>query len=133
MENNILMSCSVFWWRIAFLVYAAFATFFLLAPHPLQMLGLMQYSHSLSAGRGQHVAIFAGLTLCALLARWPRGRTALWGTLVAYAMATEAIQTFIPPRHGEWGDVAENLLGIAVGIVVYEGMRRLTRRGAETP
>jgi len=72
------------------------------------------------------MAIFFGLTLCALLARWPLRRMAMVAMLVGYAAITEALQAFIPYRQSDWLDLAENLAGLALGIAVYAVVSRLT-------
>ncbi len=97
------------------------------------MLGLAKYSESLSAGRGQHVGIFLGLTLFALFAHWPLRRTTLVGMLVGYAALTEAIQAFIPPRQSDWQDLAENLMGLVLGIALYSVGIYWIRRGGSEP
>lgn len=116
------------WWRLAFIAYAAFVSFLLLTPHPLQVLGLAKYSDSLSTGRGQHAIIFAGLALFGAGSRWPISRTSLVSLLAGYAVVTEGLQAFIPARNPDWADVAENLVGIAVGLAVCAVWMRIERR-----
>ncbi len=72
-----------------------------------------------------HVPGFALLALLwaeDLLARdWPRGRrlaaVAIGGALVA--AATEGLQTLIPGRYADLGDMLRNALGIALGLAVH--------------
>jgi VanZ family protein len=113
------------WCRVAFVAFAGFATFLLLAAHPFDLLGLAGYSATLSAGRGQHVLLFAVLAFLGVASRWPFPRTALACLLAGYALATEGLQAFVPPRTPELADVAENLLGIAAGFALYAACVRI--------
>jgi|GEM_PF-5021907 len=79
------------------------------------------------------MAMFFGLTLCALLAQWTHRRTAMAAMLVGYAAITEAIQAFIPYRQSDWHDLVENLAGLALGIAVYAVVGRLTQGESVKP
>jgi VanZ family protein len=39
--------------------------------------------------------------------------------LLAYALATETLQWWVPPRTVQWSDYLENVLGIAAGWCLY--------------
>jgi hypothetical protein len=113
------------WCRVAFVVFAGFVTFLLLAAHPLELLGLSGYSGPLSSGLGQHVVLFTALSFLGVASRWPFPRTTLACLLAGYALATEGLQAFIPPRTPELADVAENVLGIAAGFAIYAACTRI--------
>lgn len=73
-------------------------------------------------------ALLAVLWLEDLLARgWPRRRrlaaVAALGLLLA--MGTEALQSLVPGRYADVGDMARNLLGVAGGLVVHWRWPRL--------
>ncbi len=71
--------------------------------------------------------VFAGLALFGVASRWPISRTTLACLLAGYAVVTEGLQAFIPSRTPERADIVENLLGIAVGFVIYAAWARIQR------
>jgi len=81
----------------------------------------------------QHVAAFAALTLAACLAYpWPARSglprdAVLAAALMAYGVAIEVIQLFIPGRNGSLADVLADALGVALGLLLARLWRR--RRG----
>lgn len=109
--------------RIAFLAYTGLVTVLLLAPDPLNLLGLSGHATLLPRDRGGHLLLFLAFSLLAAASRWPVSRAGLASALVGYALATEALQGFIPQRTADWADLLENLLGIAVGLGICWGVR----------
>ena len=73
----------------------------------------------LSWGKIGHSAAYATLALLVPLLPVARnGRFALWGVLVAHACTTELVQTLVPTRSGAFSDVAIDLAGFAVGVLL---------------
>ena len=73
------------------------------------------------SGVAAHAAAFAYLAVALFLAHFRTGpvvAVALW--MLAFGVAIEVGQTFIPGRHGELLDVAIDALGIAVGCAGYQ-------------
>ena len=104
--------------RLACAVYLAVLTVLLLVPDPAALLGIDQ-TPGPSGGRGVHVLLFTLLAFLVCASRWPVRRRLLVGLLVTYAVATEALQWFIPLRSVELPDLLENLLGLAVGTAIW--------------
>ena len=75
-----------------------------------------------------HVVLFAWLSLlaCCLWPRTPWWRIAL--PLLGLAVATEILQWLVPGRTPRWGDVVDDLLGIACGLVLAVPIRWMLRR-----
>ena len=74
-----------------------------------------------------HVTVFAllGVTLMHALSRIVQhSATLTFLALTALAFLGEWQQEFIPGRGWEGGDLAENILGAAFGIVIYRGWSR---------
>ena len=79
-----------------------------------------------------HASIFMVLALTGVLARVRWGR--LTTGLFAYASVTEILQAVLPiHRSGDWHDVLADTVGIAVGLVIAAGLRRVARAGAARP
>ncbi|MCR4415713.1 MAG: VanZ family protein [Thermoguttaceae bacterium] len=69
---------------------------------------------------GVHFLLFGGLAVLVFAARWPRPVAPGWLLgLLAYALATETLQWWVPPRTVQWSDYLENVLGIAAGWCLY--------------
>jgi|GEM_PF-5597153 len=72
-----------------------------------------------------HVPAFALLSMLWLEYAAQRGRTAfkrallIGGIALVLALSTEALQAFVPGRYPDVGDVARNLLGLAVGLLAH--------------
>jgi VanZ family protein len=113
-------------WHILATLYLACLSWMLLTPDPWILLGdtgdrLAEQVERTLADHFQHAAAFALLAILAQLAlrdtragRFPI-RTAM---LLAYASTTEAAQSLIPNRHFEWSDLAANLAGLVVGMLL---------------
>ncbi len=110
----------------ACILYWCVLTFLLLTPNPLGWIGLSRLPGPLASGLGVHFLLFSALAVLAFAAQWPRraGRTLLIA-LLAYALASETLQWFVPRRVVEWSDYLENFLGVAAGWLLYTLAQRL--------
>lgn len=79
--------------------------------------------------KANHLLAFALLALLADGAFGPAGRARLASAvgLALYGAAIEALQSQLPPRSAEWADWLADLLGIAAGLALAVGARRLSR------
>ncbi len=126
--------------RLACLAYLLLLTALLLASDPLWLVRV----HGETPGLVRtlqpvvHLLGFFGLSVLALMARWPVPRWAVAGLLTVYAGLTEVLQELFPPRTAEWADWFQNLAGIAAGTLACWGAaaaisavarRRAARRG----
>jgi hypothetical protein len=66
-----------------------------------------------------HLLAFTVLAVLAMWARWPAPRWAIIVLLAAYGGMTEIVQGFLPPRTPAWADWRQDLMGIALGAVLY--------------
>ncbi len=75
-----------------------------------------------------HVLLFAWVTLCM---RWLFPRLRWWQValcMLALAAATELLQFFAPGREPKIADVVDDLVGVAVGILLAAVIRSLPQR-----
>lgn len=108
--------------------YWGLLTVLLLAPHPATLLGFRRLPTFPWGDVGTHLIAFTVLTLVVLGSQWPRWPAwRLLLALVAYGLAAETLQWFVPPRAVELLDYAENLLGVGVGMGMYCLARRALR------
>jgi hypothetical protein len=122
---------------LAFLGYGILLTVLLLVPYPAAVVGLAERPHFPWGETGIHTICFTILSVLAHAA-W-RPKRAAWplliGLLAVYGVSTELLQHFFPPRSVRLADATENLIGVAVGAMIYVGIRRWlgprTRRLAE--
>lgn len=110
------------WFRWAGIAYCGLLTFALLVPDPAAAFGLRARGAEIPQ-RGVHLTAFFALGIVASGAQWPRRRTARAAMLVVYALLTESLQYFVPPRTVELLDYAENLLGIGIALLVAHWLR----------
>ena len=103
---GVRVACAAFWLLL---------TCLLLVPDPRALLGIERWADRLPDPKAAHVLCFSLLAILAHLSRFPLSRLALLGTLAAYAIAAEALQSFVPPRTASVGDVVWNLSGLAIG------------------
>jgi VanZ family protein len=79
--------------------------------------------------KGLHALSFAFLTILSFVAfRRTTALLAALGCVLVVGLASEALQSLVPGRTGSLEDVAANLIGMAIGIVVGLLMVRLIRR-----
>jgi VanZ family protein len=119
MRTVILLVCLAYW---------LFLTALLLTPDPAALVGLQTAPRFPWGDIGIHFTAFTVLTVMVHATRWPRRPGwVVVALLVLYALATESIQAFIPPRTVELLDYTENLLGVAAGSGVYWLAGRVAR------
>lgn len=70
-----------------------------------------------------HFLVFALLVVLVLASRLPLGRSLLAGLLVAYATASELLQSLVG-RDTAALDLLANLLGLAAGTAIWWGARK---------
>lgn len=117
----------LFWARwLVCIAYWAVLTVLLLNPNPADLVHLPKSPLSI----GSHFLVFTGLAIVSLATHWPRMSMSPVLFVAAYAILSEYLQLFFPPRTPEFGDVAENFLGLAMGTLLYWIAYRLigTRR-----
>lgn len=74
-----------------------------------------------------HCAFYALTSCCAILG-WPFRATLIAGGLLALGASIEIAQRSIPGRGFEWGDIAANGAGIALGAVSAFIIISITKR-----
>ncbi len=92
-------------------------------------LGLTRNTSGMLPAYNDLVMHFAGYLVAGLSisAAWPR--TALWQRglfLLAYSIAIEIIQHFLPPRTFSWLDILANLGGIVAGLLLFILLKRFS-------
>lgn len=107
-------------------------TLLLLVPSPAALLGMAGIDTP-SATFGVHFTAFALLAWCVSAAQWPRSLHVRILMLVSYALATETLQSFVPPRTVQVGDYLENLGGLATGWVAFALANRWWSRRRKQP
>jgi VanZ family protein len=106
--------------RLVFLGYFAYLTLLLLVPNPFpwvsaspKVLFYLDLIYPIA-----HCLSFAFLTGLALLAFRSVSASLIVSGLMVYASATELAQMFCPPRCAEWLDWFQDILGIALGVLL---------------
>jgi hypothetical protein len=114
--------------RLACAVYCLLLTVLLLVPDPF---GLLRIERSAGpSGSGVHFLLFAVLGGLVLASRLPLPHLLVTLILVGYAVTSELLQSFFPPRTVEMKDIAENILGLGVAYFIGWVFRRWsTSRG----
>ena len=97
-------------WRALLVLLIVAVSYLALTPHP---------PAGVDTGwdKLNHMSAFTALALCAHLG-YPasrRARGVLLGALLAYGGLIEALQSFVPGRSAEWGDLLADAVGIASG------------------
>lgn len=81
--------------------------------------------------KANHALAFAALALTALLGRrgpGAGGAIAWMLALVAWGGALELMQAQLPPRQGDWADLAANAVGVGLGALLAGALgARLSR------
>lgn len=118
------------------IAYTVLLTVLLLVKNPL---ALFQSSSALLTtyrffDSVTHWIAFTGLALLMLASRWPVATWQLFGGLAVYSCVTEAVQSLIPRRATQLGDLAQDLLGLATGALIFAIVARWNRSlPAHTP
>ena len=113
--------------RILFVLYWSALTFLLLIHNPFAWVPLDEEEvyNGFGLGLGPHFLTFCMLAILMLACRWRRVWV-WWGVLVAYACLTEVVQGFTG-RSPDVEDAIQNLLGLAVGGLVWYGVTHTIR------
>jgi hypothetical protein len=117
MRYVVILGCAAYWCLL---------TALLLTPSPASLVGLRAIPAFPGGDHGIHFAAFAVLTLLVHGTRWPRALA--WpavAALLAYGIATESLQYFVPPRQVELLDYVGNILGVLTGTGAYWCFHRL--------
>jgi len=109
--------------RLICIAYWAFLTLLLLAPDPLALLGIERICTG-PGSIGVHFSFFVVLAVVVMAAQLNLRSVVLLAILVAYAIATEALQWLVPGRTVELEDLIENLLGLGAGVAIWWIARR---------
>jgi hypothetical protein len=110
------------------IAYWLFLTVLLLAPNPAGLVGLSEIPMFPWGKFGIHLSAFIGLTILIHASRWPRRLCwPLFVFLLAYGLATESLQAFVPTRTVRLMDYTENILGVFIGSAVYWLVQRIVR------
>jgi len=115
--------------RILSAAYWAFLTVLLLVPNPAALFFNLRPVSSVAGMRGVHFTAFTLLALLVQTARFPVRPRFQWAVLLGYALAVESLQWFVPLRSVELADYTENLLGLAVGALVFWAVSAWLGRG----
>jgi VanZ family protein len=104
-------------WRAALLLLLCGIAWLALSPAPPPQADL-------GWDKTNHLAAFATLAAVAVLGRcgafWRIG-----SALLAYGGLIEVLQSFTPTRMAEWPDLLADGMGIALGLLLMAGLRRL--------
>ena len=118
LPNHFASQSSIRLVRAACRAYWCLLTLLLLLPDPLAFLGIRRLPGP-PEGRGVHFVCFSVLAFLAAASRFPVRRGVLAAVMVAYAVATEALQAFVPNRVADTIDGVENLTGLVAGTVLW--------------
>jgi VanZ family protein len=80
----------------------------------------------------QHLAAFAVLALVARGASQHRSWPSIGVAMLTLGAGMEGLQWAFTDRHAEWGDLAANTVGVAVGLAVAELLAVRARRVPRT-
>ncbi len=109
--------------------YWALLSVLLLVPDPAAIVPIPEVPAFLWSDVGLHFGAFAVLAVLTYAARWPQPPGGLLVVLLlAYALATELLQSLVPCRTVAIEDCAGNLLGILVATAVYRLVQRAVQR-----
>jgi hypothetical protein len=115
--------------RVAGSIYLTALTVLLLAANPLAWLFGVVPDFA-PPNRGVHFCAFFILAMLSAASRLPWKAPVVCVLLVVYALTTESLQSLVASRTVELVDYGENLLGLAVGGVVWTLGWRLLQRAA---
>ena len=109
------------WWRLMLVLLLCAVTWLALAPAPPRLLstGWDKLNHALAFST---LAVAAAMGFTA--ARWRIG-----AALLAYGALIELLQAFLPPRQADLADLMTDGLGIAIGLLLAQGLRWVAQRG----
>ena len=114
---------------LAFLACLALLTALLLVSNPAALVGMEAFPVLPWGKFGIHLSAFVVFGFFAHATRWPRPLA--WPMVVllmAYGVATETLQHFVPGRTAQVPDAVENILGIVIASGVYWLASRMASR-----
>jgi VanZ family protein len=103
------------WLRLLFAAYGLALTFLLLVGNPTAWVPF-RVTFPTPNHRGLHFLLFLILTLLACACRFRVEPWRLIAFLIAYALLTETLQWWVPPRAVELLDYLENIFGVIVAM-----------------
>lgn len=104
------------WLLVAMMAWSSWLAFMPSEPRP----GMLPHMDKL-----EHLAGFTALAVVACLASGrPRPARLVGFALLAYGIFIELVQARLPSRHGEWLDLVADALGILLGLLLVQVMRR---------
>jgi len=112
-------------WQFLLLVLTGAVCFLALTPSPSKQVDL-------GWDKLNHAAAFAALSLSGCFG-FPGSRRAVLGVtlaLLGLGGLIEILQLFVPGRSSEWGDLAADALGIALGTALALGALKVAQRVA---
>ncbi len=110
-------------WQLLLLVLAAVSAWFALTPGPPPLAASM-------GDKVNHIAAFAAMGFAAALARpasWRHAWLAALG-LLGYGVFIELVQSVLPTRTADIGDLLADALGAVAGLLLVAALRRVWRR-----
>ncbi len=111
-------------WRIAAAMLLVLASYVLLAPSSAVPDTRWDIPY---LDKVVHVAIFCVLGIVGAKSVPARVRHLVFLGLVAYGALTEGLQNYIPGRTSDLADLAANVTGAAIGVVLSRGRALFTR------
>ena len=114
--------------RLVAAAYWLLVTVLLLVPDPAALFFGLRPAQAAAGLRGIHSVTFMWLALLVRAARFPVRARLQWAVLVGYALLIESLQWFVPHRQLEVADYAENLLGLAVGALLFAALGACRKR-----
>ena len=128
-------------YQVIALAYLACLSWMLLAPDPWILFGenadqLADTAHRTLADHFQHAIAFLLLAILSGLAwRPPAGFPLIChgSLLLSYATGSEGAQAWIPQRQFEWTDMAANLAGVTLGLLLARLLFSSSSRAAGSP
>lgn len=107
-------------WRLLLLFEVLLVLYLALSPAPPQTVDL-------GWDKLNHLAAFAIMTMTAGQG-FKHACKQVLVALLAFGGLIELLQSFVPNRYAEWGDLGADALGIALGLLVWRILRRLVQR-----
>jgi hypothetical protein len=108
--------------------YWILLTVLLLTPYPQRVVGLQTVPLFPWGDIGIHFTAFIVLSVLVHVAVWPKSVRWTVAILLAYGVATESLQWFVPHRSVELKDYTENILGVLAGAAVFLIFRAFVQR-----
>lgn len=105
----------VSFWRLLLLLEMLLVLYLSLSPRPPQSLDL-------GWDKLNHLAAFSSMALSAGLG-FKRPWSQVFFALLAFGGLIEMLQSFVPNRYAQWGDLAADALGIVLGLVLLMALR----------